>query len=200
MKYPEIKPENYFWLKDGRTIKNLEELSKILENIPQDVFSHHVNDSKNDFANWIRDIFRDKKLAGKLSKKKSAKEIIGCLKEKAERKRAKTVKVTKKKVVISKKIKKNKVRIKSKKKISKKINKKHRKKKIRVHKKTVKNDVEKDVKGIIDEKSTVIKKQAKDIKKPEHHCSTIGFKCSLVDFLLGILIGILIAVMLSKVI
>lgn len=53
----EIKPEHYFFLKDGRVLKDVVELAECLESISDDIFFHHVNDSRNDFSNWIRDIF-----------------------------------------------------------------------------------------------------------------------------------------------
>jgi len=62
----EIKPENYFFLKDGTVIKSLFELSKALDKMPEDVFRYHVNVQKNDFSNWVRDIIMDKELAEKM--------------------------------------------------------------------------------------------------------------------------------------
>ena len=58
-----IKPENYFFLNDGRVLKDLFELAECLETIDNNTFFHHVNDGKNDFSNWIRDVFNDKDLA-----------------------------------------------------------------------------------------------------------------------------------------
>ena len=62
--------ENVFWLCDGRTLKNVKELLSALEDMNEGVFKYHVNDTKDDFANWIRDIFNDKQLAEALSKVK----------------------------------------------------------------------------------------------------------------------------------
>ena len=61
--YKIISPENYFFLNDGRVLKDMFELAETLENISHDVFFHHVNDSKNDFSNWIKDVFGNKDLA-----------------------------------------------------------------------------------------------------------------------------------------
>ena len=33
-----------------------------------DIFKHHVNEMKNDFANWIKDVFKEEKLAKELFK------------------------------------------------------------------------------------------------------------------------------------
>ena len=62
----EIKPEQYFYLCDGRVLKDLIELSECLETMNNDVFYYHVNDSKNDFANWIRGVFERQELADEI--------------------------------------------------------------------------------------------------------------------------------------
>jgi acetate kinase len=58
-----INTEHYFVLKDGELIKSLEELVLIIKNIDKETFEYHVNNEKNDFANWIRYVFK----AGRLS-------------------------------------------------------------------------------------------------------------------------------------
>ena len=62
------KNSEYFFVKDGKAIKNIIELSNDLDRMTDDVFRHHVNDMKNDFANWIKDIFKEEKLAKELFK------------------------------------------------------------------------------------------------------------------------------------
>lgn len=69
-----IKPENYFFLKDGRALKDISELAKVLDSIGKDVFDFHVNDAKNDFSNWIRDIIGEKELAEAIRKIKDPKQ------------------------------------------------------------------------------------------------------------------------------
>ncbi len=59
----DVKPENTFWLKNGKGIKNIAELGRELKQMKDEVFSHHVNDSKNDFANWTEFCLQDQKLA-----------------------------------------------------------------------------------------------------------------------------------------
>ena len=72
--YVEITPEKQFALCDGRIIKDLKQLAELLKNIDDDVFYHHVNEFKNDFATWINDVFKDENLA----------EEIGEIKDKIE--------------------------------------------------------------------------------------------------------------------
>ena len=66
-----VEPDRYFFLADGRPIKSLLELADALEDMSDDVFSHHVNPDKNDFARWVQDVFCDEDLAIKLGQSKS---------------------------------------------------------------------------------------------------------------------------------
>ena len=63
----EIPPEKYFMLNDGTAIKSIEELAFMMDSISDEMFSFHVNEEKNDFACWIRDVFGNKDLADSLS-------------------------------------------------------------------------------------------------------------------------------------
>ena len=58
-----IQPENYFKLCNGGIIKSIDELRSILKKIDDSTFSFHVNRERNDFFNWIKDVFQDKTLA-----------------------------------------------------------------------------------------------------------------------------------------
>lgn len=57
------KPEHYFILITGIPLKNLKELALSFETMNDWVFNHHVNDSRNDFSNWIKDIIGEEELA-----------------------------------------------------------------------------------------------------------------------------------------
>ncbi|OYT32759.1 hypothetical protein B6U93_00605 [Candidatus Woesearchaeota archaeon ex4484_78] len=60
-------PERHeFILSDGRRLKNIYQLVDELETMTEDVFRQYVNEFKNDFANWIEDVFEDKSLADEL--------------------------------------------------------------------------------------------------------------------------------------
>lgn len=61
-----VKPELSFIIIDGTRIGTLPQLAMHLEKMDDQTFSHHVNDSKNDFANWIRDVIGEIELADKL--------------------------------------------------------------------------------------------------------------------------------------
>ena len=59
--------EHYFILCNGKHVKNLRELADVMEHIEDNVFSYHVTADRNDFAAWVKDIFKDVELAEKLS-------------------------------------------------------------------------------------------------------------------------------------
>jgi acetate kinase len=58
-----INSEHYFVLHGGKVLKDLDELVHFLRVVDKKTFEYHVNDSKNDFANWIRYVFKNRKLA-----------------------------------------------------------------------------------------------------------------------------------------
>ncbi|MBT3304541.1 hypothetical protein HN592_02710 [Candidatus Woesearchaeota archaeon] len=65
-------PEEYhFVLNDGNRLKNIQELTDALETMSEDVFKYHANEFKNDFANWISDVFEESDLAEEIKKAKS---------------------------------------------------------------------------------------------------------------------------------
>jgi transcription-repair coupling factor (superfamily II helicase) len=72
----EVKPNLYFNLADGRIIKSVPELLDALKNMEDWVFKHHVNSKKNDFSNWVRDVYKDKKLAIAIKKSKRKNTVI----------------------------------------------------------------------------------------------------------------------------
>jgi hypothetical protein len=55
--------EKEFILIDGRRLKDIKELAFALGDMADNVFWHHVNDARNDFVNWVNDVFEDKELA-----------------------------------------------------------------------------------------------------------------------------------------
>jgi hypothetical protein len=62
----QIPPENYFHLCSGSQIKDIQELASVLEGMSEDEFRYHVNQEKNDFSSWIRNVFNMHDLADAL--------------------------------------------------------------------------------------------------------------------------------------
>ena len=71
----EAPPDKRFVLKDGRLLKDMVELSHALEHMSDDVFNHHVNAYRNDFKNWVGDVFGEKELASQIDKAKTRTDL-----------------------------------------------------------------------------------------------------------------------------
>ena len=70
-----VSQDKVFYVFEGPVIKNLYELAEALLAMSQKSFSHHVNSSKNDFANWVRDVVDDAILALRLSAQRDKREM-----------------------------------------------------------------------------------------------------------------------------
>lgn len=64
--HKEIPPEKYFLVIDGSTIKNIEELADAFDRMSDDVFFYHVNEFKNDFSTWVKDVVEDNEFGDEL--------------------------------------------------------------------------------------------------------------------------------------
>jgi len=71
----EVRPEHYFSVCTGSLIKDIKELVFALDYLSDGEFNYHVNDRKNDFSAWVRDVFGEKELADELEKLKNKKDI-----------------------------------------------------------------------------------------------------------------------------
>lgn len=69
-------PENVFYVCNGTVLNNLDEMLTELEKMDEGSFRHHVNESKNDFSNWMNDIFREAELADKIRNVMDKKKIV----------------------------------------------------------------------------------------------------------------------------
>ena len=74
----EVPRENFFQVANGTIVRSLLELDEALENMGEETFQFHVNSTKNDFSNWIRNTIKDEILANKLDRltDKTKTEII----------------------------------------------------------------------------------------------------------------------------
>jgi hypothetical protein len=64
----DVPEEKRFWCVDGKYLKNLAELKDALEQMSEETFRHHSNETKTDFSNWIKDVIGDEKLSRDLLK------------------------------------------------------------------------------------------------------------------------------------
>ena len=67
-KLADVPLEKRFWCYDGRVLQNLTDLKSAFETMSDEVFHYHVNDYKNDFSKWVKDVVGDNKLSKDLQK------------------------------------------------------------------------------------------------------------------------------------
>ena len=107
-----------FYLNNGKTFSNVKALAKELKTMSKEVYNHHVNPTKNDFANWVKNSIKDevltKKIDGHINKIEMELEILRHLIHK-DIKKKKKVSVKTKIVEIKPKLKKKKVKASNKK-------------------------------------------------------------------------------------
>ena len=72
----DVEPKKCFWVNNGPVIRNLHELERAIEHMSDETFRYHINKEKNDFANWIRDVLIDDKLADNTQKTESKDKIL----------------------------------------------------------------------------------------------------------------------------
>ncbi|RLJ02584.1 MAG: alpha-amylase [Candidatus Aenigmatarchaeota archaeon] len=57
-----------FYCRNGKIICSLEELAREIKKLDPETFLHHVNEEKNDFANWIENVIGDIVLANRIKR------------------------------------------------------------------------------------------------------------------------------------
>lgn len=75
----EVEPEKAFIFHNGHVVRSLEELSRTIKDISEDVFKHHVTEDRNDFGNWIEHVLKDTTLATAVRQANDRKLIIGII-------------------------------------------------------------------------------------------------------------------------
>jgi len=68
-------PEELFITADGRAIRSLWEMLDFIKTSKQEAFAHHVNERRNDIANWVEEIVLDDALSDKIRKAKDRDEM-----------------------------------------------------------------------------------------------------------------------------
>jgi hypothetical protein len=75
----EAPKEHYFKLRNGQELKSLNDLRKALTYMNDEEFSHHVNQERNDFANWVRDALQNSELYEKIKNIHTKEELLATL-------------------------------------------------------------------------------------------------------------------------
>jgi len=68
-------PEKGFYVSDGSVYASLADLAKGLRRMHPDTYQYHANEQKNDFHNWIKDVFGDQKLAKQVLDARDQKQL-----------------------------------------------------------------------------------------------------------------------------
>ena len=78
-KVSQINPDQYFRLSNGRALSTLDDLKDAVATMPDDLFKQYVNEEKNDFANWIRFVFKYDRVANAVGAVKSRSAFLDTL-------------------------------------------------------------------------------------------------------------------------
>lgn len=68
-----------FWTRDGRILQNLSDLHMAFGSMDDEIFLHHANKEKNDFADWVEYVLQDLECAEELRRttnKANAEKIL----------------------------------------------------------------------------------------------------------------------------
>lgn len=71
----EVEYDKHFITNDGKRLRHLFDLAVALENMEDHIFKQHVNQFKNDFSRWVKDVFDHDPLAAKIAKLGTRKDI-----------------------------------------------------------------------------------------------------------------------------
>ena len=70
-------PRDYvFRCVNGHILRNMREMESEFKIISKQDYAYHVNDEKNDFYNWVKDIIKDDSLANNLLKASSPTQAV----------------------------------------------------------------------------------------------------------------------------
>ncbi|MBR9675591.1 hypothetical protein GOV05_01130 [Candidatus Woesearchaeota archaeon] len=79
-----VGEEQAFRFSDGSIIRSLGELADKIRSLDEASFSNHVNTQRNDFANWINNVFKDEILGQRISKVLRKDDLITEIKTRLE--------------------------------------------------------------------------------------------------------------------
>ena len=64
----DVQNEKSLWINNGPVVHNLYEFVGAIRSINDDTFRYHVNETKDDFGLWIKEVITDSNLAEEISK------------------------------------------------------------------------------------------------------------------------------------
>lgn len=76
-----VAQEFYFKLADGSVLKSVRELLDSLQKMDDSTFKHHVSQQKNDFSNWIRDVYKNEPFAKQVARQRTKQQLVDALRK-----------------------------------------------------------------------------------------------------------------------
>jgi len=87
LRKPHVNRENYLMLQNGTLLQKPWDLYNALKKMSDKDFEVYVNKNNNEFSSWIKDAFKERKLAKKIKKAKTQDKIRDILKKHIEKKK-----------------------------------------------------------------------------------------------------------------
>lgn len=179
-----IPGDKWFYFSSGMKASSIEELKKALEKIDEAEFRHHVNNERNDFANWVEHVFRKTKLARtmrEVSEKDGLLIILSDYLKKSHKSKLKPHEKIKRLIISEKRHLKNKIKKKA--------------KPVPDRKLSEKKLSEEEIKGIVDDAKQVLGEEVAlsrgtRYRGAEHYPRFI-VKEFIYGFLLGLIFGLI---------
>jgi hypothetical protein len=75
----DVHPNNVLRIKNGSIVRSLYDLANELALMDEDVFRHHVSDTRNDFYEWVYHMVRDVHLAKVFSEIKDRRLMLAAV-------------------------------------------------------------------------------------------------------------------------
>ncbi|MGA2158160.1 MAG: hypothetical protein ABSG90_02960 [Dehalococcoidia bacterium] len=76
-----VPDEKRFYCHDGKILNNIFDLKTALDTMSGHTYGYHVNEEKNDFARWVKEVLGDDKLARDLTKMMEQKDAAALVAE-----------------------------------------------------------------------------------------------------------------------
>ena len=76
-----VESHQAFWVNNGPILHNLKELEQALLSMADTTFAYHVNQHKNDFAQWISEDLTNSEVGKKLQRFKTKDAFLKVLKQ-----------------------------------------------------------------------------------------------------------------------
>jgi len=161
-----IPQEKWFYFASGKKASSIEELRSVLEAMDEAEFRHYVNNEKNDFANWVEGVFKEKRLAQNMREVSEREGLLIILEDFLKKKLRKTERHKKIKRLIIPKEK-------------------------RISPESGKELSEQEIKNIVDEAREVFEKEEQPRARKTRHLRDEQHRFIVKEFIYGFLLGLI---------